>query len=109
MNEPSKRGKQLLPTPLFSNQHISFLVVLHGEIDKAVLPQEKDIARNRYISHLTNYLHAATTPEAVRQLKTLPCPNEKLGRQIKNKLSQLEHGFVMPQSQTTSLVTQFAS
>lgn len=108
--QPSKRGKQLLPTPLFSTQHLSFLMVLHGEIGKAVSPKEKDAARNRYISHLTNSLRAATTPEAVRQLKALPCPNDKLERQLQNKLSQLQHGFVMPQSQAgRPFAVQFAS
>ncbi len=86
-------------------------MMLHGEIKKAASPQEKEVAQNRYVSHLTNSLRAATTLEAVRQLNGLPCPNEKLKRQLKNKLCQLEHGFVMPpQSQAArSLAAQFAS
>ncbi len=108
--QPSKRGKQLLPTSVFSTQHLSFLMVLHGEIAKATSPREKEVAQNRYISHFTNSLRAATTPEAVKQLKTLPCPNDKLDRQLRNKLCQLQQGFVMPQSQAPRpLAVQFAS
>ncbi len=86
---PSRRGKQMLPTEMFTTQQISFLVVLRREVTDARDAKERSVAQNRYLSCFTNCLRAATTPKAVRQLMALPAPSERLERQLRNKLRQL--------------------
>ncbi len=86
---PSKRGRQMLPTEVLTTQQISFLLILQKEVDSAASNTERSVAQNRYLSHFTNCLRAASSPRAVRQLMELPAPSERLERQLQNKLHQL--------------------
>ncbi len=81
----SKRGRQLLPTDVFTQQQISFLDLLHKEADDS----SNSSTRHRYISHFGNHLRAAASPQAVLQLMELPIPTTRLRRQAENKLRQL--------------------